>query len=253
MELRFNEIYNNNEWGNGSGHGSLQNNTEGYVTMLQTFLVNNEIKTIVDIGCGDWQFSCNVNWSGIQYKGYDIVKSLIEKNNNKYMSSNINFYHYSGKVNDLPSADLLIAKDVLQHWSHKSINEFLRNIYKYKYCLITNCVNPQCDTTKIETSVDSNYYSYIRLIKMVLGHIKDYIKYKYCCVCRCPHPRLLPTNNDILDGDFAYLNLLSPPFNLEAKEIYAFTNCRPKKIPSILFRTSFLKKVLFIDNTIKNS
>lgn len=57
MSKRFEEIYATNEWGHGSGEGSLPVHTRGYVAFLQAFLAEKNITSVVDMGCGDWQFS----------------------------------------------------------------------------------------------------------------------------------------------------------------------------------------------------
>ncbi len=49
----FDEIYNKNIWGFGSGHGSLPSVTKGYRKFLENFIKDNNIKSVVDYGCGD--------------------------------------------------------------------------------------------------------------------------------------------------------------------------------------------------------
>lgn len=73
----FNTIYETNAWGYGSGSGSNENLCKGYVQFLQQFFQRNNIKSIVDIGCGDWQFSKNINFDGILYKGYDVASFVV--------------------------------------------------------------------------------------------------------------------------------------------------------------------------------
>ena len=48
-------------------HGAT---TRGYVKSLHA-LAERRIRTVVDLGCGDWQFSKYVDWRGIEYHGYD--------------------------------------------------------------------------------------------------------------------------------------------------------------------------------------
>ena len=120
--------------------------------------MENGIKTVVDMGCGDWQFSQYIDWSGVQYSGYDIVSSVVAENEAKYSKPNIRFNLYSGDPTELPAADLLLAKDVLQHWSNSSIQNFLPNLSRYKVALITNCVNPAGETFNSEiTDGDFRY------------------------------------------------------------------------------------------------
>ena len=70
--------------------------------------------------------------------GLDIVKSVIEKNKKKYSKKNINFYYKNFLNSDLPDADLIILKDVLQHLSFKNIFKALDKVKKYKYAVLVN-------------------------------------------------------------------------------------------------------------------
>jgi len=142
MKAAFTQIYARNIWGYGSGEGSLAKHTKLYRRFLKRFIRDRQIKSVVDYGCGDWQFSRLINWDGVRYLGLDIVDSLIEHNLKTYRKDNITFEVLAGTPAQLPDAELIILKDVLQHWSHQSIKSFLPTIAKYKFALITNCVNP---------------------------------------------------------------------------------------------------------------
>lgn len=149
MKNEFENIYLNNLWEHGSGEGSLPIHTKGYANFLEYFLTTYNINSIVDMGCGDWQFSRFINWGDAMYLGYDVVQSVIETNKSQYESDKIIFNLYNGDPIDLPNADLIIAKDVLQHWSNNNIEKFLPLLRKYKYFLITNCINPNGKTVNI--------------------------------------------------------------------------------------------------------
>lgn len=142
----FEEIYANNSWGHGSGEGSLPIHTKGYVKFLERFILNNKIQSIADIGCGDWQFSKSVDWHGAKYDGYDVVRPVVEENSRAYAGGNVRFHHYFGDFNEIPSADLLIAKDVLQHLPDETIIDFLGHLSRFKFALLTNCINPRGPT-----------------------------------------------------------------------------------------------------------
>lgn len=142
----FTKIYDTNEWG-GSGSGSFPDNTITYRDYITTFIKTHNIKTVVDYGCGDWQFSCLIDWSGVDYLGIDCVKSLIDNHNIKFKTSNINFKHIED-INSFFSytGDLLLVKDVLQHWLNDEIVYFLDNVVNnFKYVLITNSSDQQHD------------------------------------------------------------------------------------------------------------
>lgn len=147
-EKTFTHIYENGIWGRNadgygfSGGGSLVQNAQTYMDFLQNFLEANEIKTVVDVGCGDWTFSQYIRWGDIQYTGYDVVKKVIQDNVKKFGTVSIRFFQEDISHFSLPSADLMLCKDVLQHLSHEEIHLLLKQIHKFKYCLITNDVDP---------------------------------------------------------------------------------------------------------------
>lgn len=137
----FNKIYEQNIWGNGSGSGSTPANTEDYRIFLANFLKTNKVLSVVDLGCGDWQFSKLIDWTGINYTGID-VSDVVLRNTKLFGSERISFLEMNALTDDLPSADLLIMKDVVQHWSNADILSFLPRLKRYKRALITNGFHP---------------------------------------------------------------------------------------------------------------
>lgn len=153
-EKVFTEIYDKAIWGRNdqgvgfSGEGSLLLNTREYISFLEKFIKEYGITSVVDAGCGDWEFSRYVDWTGINYSGYDIVTQVIEKNKILFSSPTINFARANITTVDFPKADLLLCKEVLQHLPNEDILKFLQQIEKFKYCLITNEVDPKTLSSK---------------------------------------------------------------------------------------------------------
>jgi hypothetical protein len=161
MEEVFTNIYETKYWGDSefySGPGSevfyLKDN---YVPFLKQFILDNSIKSIVDLGCGN--FKCGplvYDDLDISYTGYDTYKKMIEHNSNKYSLSKYTFAHldfYNNKE-QIISGDLCILKDVLQHWSLDTIYIFLDYLVeskKFKYILLCNCSGQSVDNTNIQT------------------------------------------------------------------------------------------------------
>ncbi len=143
----FTAIYDNAVWGKNnegegwSGIGSSLEATIGYREFITEFLFSHSIKSVVDLGCGDWEFSRYIDWTGIDYLGIDVVASVIEKNLVRYKKTTINFEHLDALESNLPCADLLICKEVLQHLTNANIHQIISQFKKYKYCLITNGVD----------------------------------------------------------------------------------------------------------------
>ena len=76
----FTNIYETDEWKGGSGEGSTVAATAPYRRILEHVLASPDVRSVTDVGCGDWQFSGLVNWQGKPYVGVDVVPELIERN-----------------------------------------------------------------------------------------------------------------------------------------------------------------------------
>jgi SAM-dependent methyltransferase len=143
----FEDIYRSARWGTNakgegnSGTGSTARSTLLYRTFLQQFLRDNEIRSVVDAGCGDWEFSNLLDWTGVDYRGYDIVEAVIAADTKKYARANIHFFAANIVETNLPPADLLISKHVLQHLSNSDVQKFLAQLPKYKHVLLINGVD----------------------------------------------------------------------------------------------------------------
>jgi SAM-dependent methyltransferase len=146
----FNSIYRTNAWGKGSGSGSTEENTRQYRIWLEAFMRHNRICSVTDVGCGDWQFSQHIDWQGVRYIGVD-VSSIVMENTQRYSRSGIEFKVLDATKTPLPEADLLIAKDVLQHWSNSDVQSFIPQLTLFRYALITN---GHCITQDPRTNTD---------------------------------------------------------------------------------------------------
>jgi SAM-dependent methyltransferase len=133
----FEAIYRVNKWRMGSGPGSTVEDTAPYREFLSGFLKAYRISSVLDLGCGDWQFSSLIDWSGLQYIGADVSETALTSAR-PHSAPNISFQVLNAIEDPLPSVDLLIAKDVLQHWSNADILGFLPKLDKFRFALITN-------------------------------------------------------------------------------------------------------------------
>jgi 2-polyprenyl-3-methyl-5-hydroxy-6-metoxy-1,4-benzoquinol methylase len=159
----FSAIYENKTWGKNaegkgtSGSGSALETTVVYRAFLQQFLKDNGIRSVVDAGCGDWEFSHAIDWTGIDYKGYDIVPAVIEHNKKKYETANVRFFAANIVEADLPPADLVISKHVLQHISNADVAGFLKQLPKFKHALLTNGVDTRTQSAENTDIVAGEY------------------------------------------------------------------------------------------------
>jgi SAM-dependent methyltransferase len=142
----FNRIYAEGTWGKDvagkgtSGTGSTLEITREYRAYVEDFIKTHSVKSVVDAGCGDWSFSSAMDWGDASYLGVDIASDVIAAVRNKHEKGKIKFQ--VGDITDeLPAADLLISKDVLQHLSNELVHKFIRNNLrkgKYKWVILTN-------------------------------------------------------------------------------------------------------------------
>ncbi len=140
----FSQIYTHKLWGQNaegrgwSGSGSALETTVEYRTLLELILKVYEVKSVVDLGCGDWEFSRAIPWGSIEYKGFDVVAHIIQQNIRNFTRENISFAVLDATQEELPTADLLICKDVLQHLPNEDVAKIIKQFHKFKYCVITN-------------------------------------------------------------------------------------------------------------------
>lgn len=136
----FNSIYLNSVWGGDSGAGSRKENTGEYRKFLHSFIKTKEIKTIADLGIGDFQLYNDMGFSNlypdVKLQGYDI-STVVLKRTQVYSNENITFsLGDARKVK--PQVDLVIIKDVMIHWSNKDIDEFCQDLPKSKYIIVSH-------------------------------------------------------------------------------------------------------------------
>jgi len=135
----FSNIYDKKLWIWGSGHGSLPATTISYRNILIDVIKSNDIKTVLDYGCGDWQFSKLIDWNNLvdSYLGVDIVPSVIEKIQ-VYANDKIKFELLTPDWT-FPQVDLIICKDVFMHLPNSMISDLLDKMKpSSKFMLITN-------------------------------------------------------------------------------------------------------------------
>lgn len=129
----FRDVYSRNMWGsNGeafySGGGSHEDCfVTPYIQTVSSFLESfPEKPAVLDIGCGDFAVGSQLINFASTYTGCDIVPELIEYNRAKF--SDAVFVALDATSGDLPSADVFLVREMLQHLPNAAIQDFLENI-----------------------------------------------------------------------------------------------------------------------------
>ncbi|HEY5927252.1 MAG TPA: methyltransferase [Kofleriaceae bacterium] len=170
-EHAFSQIYQAATWskndaGTGnSGTGSTARATTEYRALLQRVLAERGIRSVVDAGCGDWEFSQLVDWTGVDYKGYDIVEAVVAEDTKRFAKPGIQFFVGNIVTDKLPAADLLISKHVLQHLPDNDVIAFLKKLPDYKYALITNGVEPSSKSARHAIDIEPGGYRPLDITK----------------------------------------------------------------------------------------
>lgn len=137
----FTDIYEKNLWGSKesiSGSGSELKSTKLLIQELPLLFSKFDIKSILDIPCGDFNWMKSVDLCGASYIGADIVSPLIEQNRIKY--PNTDFRVLDLTKDNLPKVDLVFVRDCLGHLSNENVLKAIENIKKSgsKYLLATS-------------------------------------------------------------------------------------------------------------------
>jgi len=131
-ESRFTHIYETNSWNSiesRSGPGSEISHNTILLEKLKRFVSENGVRTILDLGCGDFNWMQLFDFSLIDnYLGIDIVAEEIEMNSKLFANEKIQFVHGNILNYQLPKVDLVISKDVLVHLDYAQAIAVLSNI-----------------------------------------------------------------------------------------------------------------------------
>jgi SAM-dependent methyltransferase len=130
----FTEYYlGNSPWNNPyskSGIGSAIQNTNKIRAAIPKIIKDFNIKTFLDLPCGDFNWMKSVDLSYIEYTGADIVDQIIIDNNIKYSSKNIKFIQLDLVNDNIPTFDLIMVRDCLVHLPINDVKKAIKNIKK---------------------------------------------------------------------------------------------------------------------------
>ncbi|PKV50422.1 methyltransferase family protein [Aquimarina sp. MAR_2010_214] len=121
--------------GLGSHHPEIVN---PYIDVLTSFLTSFKKPLVVcDLGCGDFNVGKELVKHTKQYIAVDIVRNLIERNKEKFKEENLEFRCLDIAVDDLPSGDCALLRQVLQHLSNAEVQNIVEKLANFKYVMLT--------------------------------------------------------------------------------------------------------------------
>jgi hypothetical protein len=131
----FANIHQKNWWGSResiSGCGSQLNRTVTIRRELRQWIGANNIRSIFDAPCGDYNWMNEViKSSNVRYLGGDIVEEIIHTNSSKFATTDqISFAMFDILQDTLPDADAWVCRDVLFHFPNDAIATVLKRFEK---------------------------------------------------------------------------------------------------------------------------
>ena len=140
----FSEIYRTKLWGEAegeefySGGGSEAHFAVPYVELVQSLIAKHQIRTVVDLGCGDYRVGRRICAQGdLRYVGVDVVPDLIAHNRSSFGGPQVEF-RCANLIDDaLPDGELCLIRQVLQHLTNAEISRVLAKCAKYRVVLVT--------------------------------------------------------------------------------------------------------------------
>lgn len=152
MQNIFQKIYQDNSWASDesvSGHGSTLEATSAIRSVLPLLFDHYDIQSMVDAACGDLNWISQVKLpKDFRYVGVDIVSRLIDANINNLDFFEDGWFEWLDITRDpIPKADLILARDVLVHFTNAEVKRTLKNFKASgaKYLLATTF--PQHENT----------------------------------------------------------------------------------------------------------
>ena len=130
-EWIFRRIYRRNAWGDSeskSGPGSSAFRTRPLRPQITQLVRDLEVRSLLDIPCGDFNWMRLTELPGVDYLGADIVAELVERNRSLHGGPGRRFVRLDMRRDPLPRADLVLCRDGLVHLSFADIGRALERI-----------------------------------------------------------------------------------------------------------------------------
>lgn len=131
LKERFAHIYQTNLWGSDesiSGSGSAVDQTRAIRAQLPVLLRELKVASMLDLPCGDFGWMREVDLSGVEYWGGDIVADLVARHEGDFGGTGRRFAVLDLTRDSLPEVDLVFCRDCLVHLSFKHIWDAISNL-----------------------------------------------------------------------------------------------------------------------------
>lgn len=234
----FDRIYEKSHWAGESnlplsGPGSTPKNAKPYVEFVQQIIQKYEVKSVVDIGHGDWEIWNNYKFEDTSYIGIEISEHIHNYVKSKFSSKNRSFLLKDIiKDKKIPNGDLIICKDVLQHLNNYNSLELVKLLSNFPLIIICN-----------------DFYTSRKFKELIRYHFQIRTRLKKLFDLKNPFYFQIRKNNSNIDnGQCRGVDLEKEPFSQILDNhiiIYKFDYDGPK-------RNGVIKRVMLFKNIDKN-
>ena len=129
-----------------SGPGSSRNAASSALRLIDRTLRNYRIETILDLGCGDWNWMKNAafareKYCNVKYTGWEANDKIISYLIKKFSDDRIKFEKKDLINDEYPKSDLIIVRDVLFHLDEDNVKKVISKSMQCGRFLIATSFN----------------------------------------------------------------------------------------------------------------
>ena len=150
----FQKVYKDMKWGQsrlyneygGSGMGSSPKYVQKLISFIQKYILEKDISIFLDIGCGECEWQRIIDWEvlGCEYIGIELISDVVERVKLDLCDrKNMTLIQGNCLEMNLPEADLVLSKEIFQHWPIHVTNNFLEEVFKVS----NNHLTYNCDSS----------------------------------------------------------------------------------------------------------
>ena len=112
-----------------------------YAEAVCRFITQTKIKSVVDLDYGDFQIGKAIAATGVNYTGLGAAEQVVadhQRRRGRTGRQTIRFLLRDILTDELPDADLCLARGVFKYLSNADIQLMLMKMRKYKYAIVTD-------------------------------------------------------------------------------------------------------------------
>ncbi len=163
----FNKIYQNHDWGgeSRSGNGSNVSTTVCLREDLINFCKDNNVSSILDIGCGEFNWQKHIDWAaiGVDVTAVEIVPAIVT--HLKQLSCITAAYtgdfvvEVPPELLAQPAPDVVLLRNFLQHLTTEDIRRVIRNVMRLqpKFIIMNHYPDFVTENMSIDLSIHYRY------------------------------------------------------------------------------------------------